>query len=32
MDGIGYDIDTPPVDGEVEIVEAGKWNNEIIQR
>ena len=31
MDGIGDDIDNP-VDGEVEIVEAGKWNNEIIQR
>lgn len=24
MDGIGYDIVTPPVDGEVEIVEARK--------
>lgn len=31
MDGIGNDIDTP-VDGDVEIVEAGKGNNEIIQR
>ena len=31
MDGIGNDIDIS-VDGEVEIVEAGKRNNEIIQR
>lgn len=31
MDGIGDDMDTP-VDGDVEIVEAGKRNNEIIQR
>lgn len=31
MDGIRNDIDAS-ADGEVEIMEARKWNNEIIQR